>query len=134
MLTLPLGVRVFLAREPVDMRKSFDGLFAVTRDVLRQDPFAGHLFVFLNRNRDRVKVLVWDQGGFWLLYKRLEAGTFALPEARPGDQAALVLDRGQFLLFLEQISVERICRRRHYSPHGYQGADDPGRSLPAVRQ
>ena len=76
-MSLPAAVRIFVARGPTDLRRSFDSLCAVVVDVLHQDPLCGHLFVFFNRRRNRVKMLVWERGGFWLLYKRLELGTFA---------------------------------------------------------
>jgi transposase len=75
MLSLPPSVRIFVARGATDQRKSFDGLCALAQDVLRQDQFSGHVFVFFGRRRDRVKLLVWDRSGFWLFAKRLEAGT-----------------------------------------------------------
>ena len=78
MLTLPGSVRVFVARGATDLRRSFDRLSAQVQEVLRQDPLSGHVFVFFNRQRNRVKLLVWEPDGFWLLYKRLEAGTFAV--------------------------------------------------------
>src|SRR5271163_2959928 len=80
MLTLPASVRVFVARGATDLRRSFDRLSAQVQEVLRQDPLSGHVFVFFNRQRNRVKLLVWERDGFWLLYKRLEAGTFAALE------------------------------------------------------
>jgi len=76
MLTLPASVRVFVARGATDLRRSFDRLSAQVQEVLRQDPLSGHVFVFFNRQRNRVKMLVWERDGFWLLYKRLEAGTW----------------------------------------------------------
>lgn len=86
MLTLPPSVRVFVAREPVDMRKSFDGLSALASTVIEQDPQSGHLFVFVNKHHTRMKILVWDRTGYWLLYKRLEHGRFALFE-RPSEKS-----------------------------------------------
>ena len=91
MLSLPPSVRLFVAREPVDMRKAIDGLSGVVRDVLAEDPMSGHLFIFFNRRWDRVKILWWDRSGFWLLLKRLEEGRFKLPRAprrRVGEDAA----------------------------------------------
>jgi transposase len=90
-------VRVFVAS---GLRRSFDRLGAQVQEVLRQDPLSGHVFAFFNRRRDRVKLLLWERGGFWLLYKRLETGTFA------------VLDRDEInphelYLLLEGIEVVR---------------------------
>jgi transposase len=73
---LPAAVPVFLCSQPTDMRKSFDGLQGMVSEYLGQDPLLGHLFLFLNRRRDRVKVLLWDRDGLVIWYKRLEAGTF----------------------------------------------------------
>lgn len=79
MLTIGSGAKVFLVAGPTDMRKSFDTLAAVVRAVIDEDPLSGHLFVFCNRRRDRLKVLLWEESGFWLLAKRLEQGTFNWP-------------------------------------------------------
>lgn len=79
MLALSPATRVFVALSPVDMRKSFNGLYAQVETILRQDPRSGHLFVFSNRLRNRVKVLVWDGSGLWVCAKRLERGTFGWP-------------------------------------------------------
>lgn len=116
MLTLPGTVRVYLASAPLDLRKSFDGLAAATRDVIRQDPLCGHLFVFLNRRRDRVKVLMWDRNGYCLLYKRLERGTFHLPrEVREGG-APMEVEAAELALMLEGIDLHRAGRRPRWQP------------------
>jgi transposase len=81
MLSLPTSVRVYLARGATDMRKSIDGLAAVTIEVLEHDPLSGHLFVLCNGQSNRIKILYWERSGFWLLHKRLERGTFAWPLA-----------------------------------------------------
>ena len=73
MLTLLVSVRVFVYTEPTDMRRGFDGLAAIVDQMLEQDPFSGHLFVFFNRRRDRTKILFWDRDGFALFYKKEEA-------------------------------------------------------------
>lgn len=113
MLSLPPSVRIFVARGATDQRKSFDGLCALAQDVLRQDPFSGHVFVFFGRRRDRVKVLVWDRSGFWLFAKRLEAGTFAA--VRGTDEAACVeLSARDLLLVLEGIELGACRQRRWY--------------------
>ncbi len=79
MLTFSRTTRVFLATGPTDMRKGFDGLFALVENVIREDPFSGHLFVFRNRRRDRLKILWWDRDGLAIFYKRIERGTFQFP-------------------------------------------------------
>lgn len=81
MLTIGNGAKVFLVAGPTDMRKSFDTLAAVVRAVIAEDPLSGCLFVFCNRRRDRLKVLLWEDSGFWLLSKRREQGTFGWPES-----------------------------------------------------
>jgi len=70
MLSLPASVRIFVAREPTDLRRSFDRLAAMVSEVLGEDPCSGHVFCFFNRRRDRAKLLLWDRGGFWLLYNQ----------------------------------------------------------------
>ena len=81
--------KVFLSIQPVDMRKSYEGLTALTQSVLQQDPFSGHLFVFTNKKRDRLKVLYWHLNGFCLWQKRLEKGQFHVP--KPSSEASLSL-------------------------------------------
>jgi transposase len=76
---LPASVRVYLCTSPCDMRRSFDGLHALVTGAMKLDAFAGHLFVFANRRKDRVKILYWDRDGFAVLSKRLEEGTYAMP-------------------------------------------------------
>ena len=106
MLTFPVaGTRIFVARGATDLRRSFDRLGAVVQDVLRQDPCSGHVFCFFNRRRDRVKLLVWERGGFWLLYKRLEARTFA-------EVTRDELSAREFFLLLEGLEV--VHERRRY--------------------
>jgi transposase len=99
-LNLPPSVRIFVARGAVDLRRSFDRLSAMVTEILRQDPFSGHLFAFFNRRRDRVKLLVWERGGFWLLYKRLERGSF-------GDLDREEISARDLFLLLEGIEVVR---------------------------
>ena len=114
MLSLPASVRIFVAREPTDLRRSFDRLAAMVSEVLGEDPFSGHLFCFFNRRRDRAKLLLWERGGFWLLYKRLEEGTFTIPGTRE------INGRDLFLL-LEGIEVVRE-RRRWAGPRKVENA------------
>lgn len=105
MLGLPLGTRVLVARSAVDFRKAHDGLVAVVRVALREDPLAGDLFVFFNRRRDRIKVLVWDRNGFWLHYKRLEQGTFKL-DVKP-DASRCEISRAQLSMLIEGIDLQK---------------------------
>ena len=80
MLSLSPATRVFVALAPVDMRKSFNGLYTYAQEVLQQSPTSGHLFVFTNKLRNRLKILFWDGSGLWVCAKRLEQGTFAWPK------------------------------------------------------
>lgn len=111
MLTLPAAVRIYVAAEAADFRRGFDGLAALVRSVIGADPLSGHLFVFLNRRKNRIKLLVWDRTGYLLLYKRLERGTFTLAtEPEPGRRH-VELDAGELSLLLEGLDL-RGARRR----------------------
>lgn len=107
MLSLSASVRVFLYSEPVDFRKAHDGLVAIVRQALSADPLDGSLYVFLNRRRDRIKLIQWDGNGLWLHYKRLEKGTFK--SLADGPQ----ITRSQLSILLEGIEVKegKISRR-----------------------
>lgn len=113
MLTLPPVVRVFVALDPIDMRKSFDGLMAAVQARMRLDPLSGHLFVFLNRSRSLMKVLFWDRSGLAILYKRLERGTFQLPRAEPGS-VRVEVSPAELALILEGIDLQSVKRRARY--------------------
>ncbi len=117
---LPAAVRVFLCTLPTDMRKSFDGLLGMVREYLGQDPLSGHLFLFLNRRRDRVKILLWEPDGLVIWYKRLEAGTFQKldPTAHAGrgsGHAGLELTPTDLALLLGGIDVTTAQRRKRYA-------------------
>jgi transposase len=111
MLSLPPAVRIYLCREPTDMRWGFDGLAGLVEQTLKQDPLSGHLFVFLNRRCDRIKVLYWDRDGFALWYKRLEKGTFRFPA---GDGAAVEVRSADLAMILEGIDLASVRRRPRY--------------------
>lgn len=111
MLTLPASVRIFVAAEAVDLRRGFDGLAAATRSVMREDPLNGHLFVFLNRRRNRIKLLVWDRTGYLVVYKRLERGTFSLAMAPAPGHRHVEMDAGELALLLEGIDLRGAVRR-----------------------
>lgn len=89
---------VYASPLPTDMRKGYDGLFALARDVIQQDPLSGHLFLFVAKNRTRAKVLVWDGTGLCIYQKRLEKGQFVAPWQRGG---ALTMTTSELALFLE---------------------------------
>ncbi len=89
MLTLPNQVRVFVAVEPVDMRKQFDGLWAVARDRLKENPKEGAIFAFSNKARTRLKLLYWDGSGVWVLAKRIEQGKLSWPLGSDGKKLSI---------------------------------------------
>lgn len=121
MLSLPslgeldqgLRVRVFLCTSPTDMRKGFDTLAVLVRDGLGYDPLSGHLFLFVGRRRDRLKLLYWDRDGYALWYKRLEQGTFRMPVAKP-DTASIELKASELAMLLEGIDLRSIKRRKRF--------------------
>jgi transposase len=112
MISLPPAVRIFLARDPADMRRGFDGLAALTTSVLGQDPLSGHLFVFRNRRGDRLKVLYWDRDGLAIWMKRLERGTFRFPPPRDGR---VEVTSAELAAILEGIDLERAPRRPRFA-------------------
>ena len=111
MLRLPSVVRIFLCTLPTDMRRGFDTLAAMVREIVREDPLSGHLFVFRNRRADRVKLLYWDQDGYAIWYKRLEKGTFHLPIKADG---AAEIDATRLAMMLEGVDFLRLKRRPRY--------------------
>jgi transposase len=112
MLSLASTLRIFLAVESADMRKGFDGLGQLVRDRINQDPLSGHLFVFRNRRRDRIKILYWDRDGLALWYKRLEKGTFRFPETQDGH---VEVTPAEIAAILEGIDLSRARRLPRYS-------------------
>lgn len=113
MLSVPRALKIFLARDPADFRKSFDGLAALVAGALGADPLSGNLFLFRNKRADRVKLLYWDQDGYVLWYKRLEAGTFRFPTV--DDQAASVsISPADLTMLLEGVDLASVRRRKRY--------------------
>jgi transposase len=109
-LSLPSAIRIFLCTEPTDMRRGFDRLAEMVRQVIRQDPLSGHLFVFRSRAGDRLKLLYWDRDGLALWYKRLEKGRFPTP-ARVGEDFCIdARALAMMLEGLEEVSVHRRIR------------------------
>jgi transposase len=111
MFALPAAVRIYVAADAVDLRRGFDGLSAATRTVIGADPMSGHVFVFLNRRQNRIKLLLWDRTGYLLVYKRLERGSFRLPTAPRLGQRHVELDAGELGLMLEGLDL-RGARRQ----------------------
>jgi transposase len=116
MLSVPPAVRIYLAAGATDLRRSIDGLSMVVREHFGLDPLSGHLFVFRNRRGDRLKILVWDRSGFWILYKRLEQGTFAWPAT--ADAAAVTITNRDLLVLLAGVDVAHTRVRRWYDREG----------------
>jgi transposase len=116
MLTLPPSVRIFLCLTPADMRRSLDGLAALTREILREDPLSGHLFVYFNRRRDRAKILFWDRSGLCLYYKRLEKGTFRLSAFEDPESSRAEIESAELALILEGIELAHAKRRARFVP------------------
>jgi transposase len=114
-ITIPRSVRIFIGSTPIDMRKSIDGLMAIVQEELREDAYSGHLFVFVSRRCDRVKILTFDKGGFVLYYKRLEGGRFRLPHMDPSSMA-VEIDATQLAMLLDGIDFGRVRRPEHWKP------------------
>jgi len=117
------AARIFVCTRSAYMRKSFDGLSGMVQEFLGQDPLSGHLFLFFNKRRDRVKILLWDRDGLLIVYKRLEAGTFQkLDPAACGDrssgQAGLELTSTDLALLLTGIDLASAQRRKRYARAG----------------
>ena len=112
MLSIPSQVAVFAFTKPVDFRKQHDGLFGIVQNQLKEDPLDGSLYIFLNRRRDRIKILVWDSNGLWLFYKRLEKGTFEM--LRGGVDGKLAMTRAKLAMLLDGFAFEKVKKRRHF--------------------
>lgn len=104
------GRRYFFYRHQTDMRKGFDGLSGLVREGLQKNPLSGDVFIFFNKRRTQVKLLVWDQDGFSIYYKRLESGTYELPAT-----ASPELRSDELMLILQGISLRSVRRRKRYA-------------------
>ncbi|MFN7971281.1 MAG: IS66 family insertion sequence element accessory protein TnpB [Acidobacteriota bacterium] len=127
MLTLPASVRIYVAATPVDLRRGFDGLAAISRSVLRVDPMSGHVLVFINRRRNRIKLLLWDRTGFLLVYKRLARGTFEIPMSPELGADHVEVDAGELGLMLEGIDLREAYRRVRWRRLPHQDASQKSR-------
>jgi transposase len=115
-LSLPPSVRLFVATQPADGRKGADSLMALVRDVLRQDPLSGHLFVFFSKRRDRVRLVYWDRNGFAMWTKRLEKGRFFPTFSADGTLAASAMEAAELALIIEGIDLAGARRRPRWEP------------------
>lgn len=122
MLALSPSATIYFCTKPTDMRKGFDGLLALIQGHLLKDPFAGGLYVFVNRRRDRLKLLCWEGDGIGVYYKRLESGNYQFPTARP-DQPSLVLSATDLSLILSGIDLKSVKRRKRYQQAPPQNAE-----------
>ena len=111
MISLPPSVRIFLALQPADMRRGFDGLAALTTSVIGENPLSGHLFVFCNRRRDRIKILYWDRDGYAVWMKGLQRGVFRFP-APAGDRVEVT--SAEMAAILEGIDLGRARRQQRF--------------------
>ncbi len=106
-------IRYYLYSPATDLRKGFDGLSGLVRNELLRDPLSGDAFIFINQRRNLLKLLVWDQSGFVIYYKRLESGTFEIPAKKNGSKS-IVIGREELVMILEGISLEKVKRRKRF--------------------
>ena len=111
MISFSSQQRYYIFRQPTDMRKGFNGLSGLVRSHCSHDLLSGDVFIFLNRRRDRIKLLVWDRTGFVVWYKVLEKGTFELPMS---EKDSLALSWAQLHLLLEGIEMKSVKQRKRY--------------------
>lgn len=123
MILLPRSVKVYVATQPVSLRKSFDGLSNEARVALRADPLSGHLFVFINRRRNQVKLLMWTRGGFTIVHKRLEKGTFASLRNVTPDAQCVEIDVHELSMLLEGIAFAQAKMSSRWEPEIHAGAN-----------
>ena len=116
MILVPRSVRVYFATQPANLRRSFEGLSNEVREVLRYDPLAGHVFVFLNRRKTQVKLLVYTRGGFTIVHKRLERGSFTFPARVVDGVASIEIDVHELAMLLEGIDVRRARASERWEP------------------
>jgi transposase len=114
MFGLSVATHIYVGVEAVDMRKGFDGLFGLVRDTLGQNPLSGHVFVFTNRGRTRLKALVWDGSGLWVCAKRLERGRFHWPEAAVGASKSVTMRPEELAMLLNGLDLRQSKRRKNW--------------------
>jgi len=120
-MLMPPGVKVFIAAQPVDLRASFYRLAAHVRSTLNADPQSGHLYLFVGKGRNLVKILFWDRAGYCIFAKKLERGRFKLLDTIPEGVAQHEVDFAELTLFLEGIDLRGAKRRKPYQPPRFGG-------------
>lgn len=116
MILIPRSVQVYFATQATNLRMSFEGLSNHVREVLRHDPLCGHVFVFLNRRKTMVKLLVYTRGGYTVIHKRLEKGTFGFPNRVVEGVASVAIDVHELAMLLEGIDIRRGRASRRWEP------------------
>lgn len=114
MFTVPQQVKIYVALQPADMRRGFDGLSGLVKETLQQDPLSGHLFLFRNRRRDRLKILYWDDDGYALFYKRLARGTFEFPAPTDSQSTSVEIRASELSMLLDGIELKGRRRRPRF--------------------
>lgn len=120
MLLLSRAVHVYVATAPCNLKKSFEGLTNEVRQVLAKDPLSGHVFVFLNRRKTQVKLLLWTRGGFTIVTKRLERGTFTFPARVTPEASSVEVDVHELSMLLEGIDVARARTSKRWEPPSHE--------------
>jgi transposase len=115
-IALSKSQRYFMHCKNTDMRKGFNGLCGLVRNEFLQNPLSGDIFIFINRPRNRIKLLHWQGDGFAIYYKRLEKGTYEMPEIKSAS-VSIELDMQKLLLILEGISLLSVRKRKRYEHH-----------------
>ena len=113
MLSIAAGTRIFLAAGATDMRKGFDALQGLVSHELKKDPLSGHLFLFINRRRDKLKVLYWDGDGLAIWYRRLEQGTYQVPKLSADAKSAEIRSE-ELMMLLRGIDLSSVRRRKRF--------------------
>jgi len=122
MISIASSTRIFVATSPTDMRKGFDGLQGLVSGVLELDPLSGHLFLFINRRRDKLKVLYWDGDGLAIWYRRLEQGTFQMPTV-DSNKCVAEMNREDLIMLIRGVDYERVRRRKRFKLKDSQTKD-----------
>jgi|BioPla2DNA2_1021312.scaffolds.fasta_scaffold58378_2 transposase len=125
MISFSFPAEIYIANKPTDFRKCFDGLCGEIQSYLQSDPLSGALFVFYNKRRDRLKMIIWDNDGFWMFYKRLEQGTFEIPGGN-SDKSRTDISAEQLQLMLCGIELSSIRKRKRFElQQKHQAGKDP---------